>query len=109
MLSTVPVEPFYDEMRFHVSVAWFAGAVPQGVPLVLVGDTGVRGDQGSDEGCKTEQARGGAKDGSAGTLYTGKEKDEQVLQNARLRVSFSVKTIEAKIGAKKYCFRLKDG
>jgi U6 snRNA phosphodiesterase len=90
-LSTIPVEPFYDEMRFHVSVAWFAGAVPQGVPLVLVGDTGVRVDQGSDEGCN------------------GKEKDEQVLQNARLRVSFSVKTIEAKIGAKKYSFKLKEG
>jgi len=108
-LSTVPVEPFYDEMRFHVSVAWFAGAVPQGVPLVLVADTGLRGDQGRDEGCKAEQASGRAKDGRAGTSCKGKAKDEQELQNARLRVSFSVKTIEAKIGAKKYSFKLKEG
>ena len=108
-LSTAPVDPFYDEMRFHVSVAWFAGAVPQGVPLVLVGDTGVRGDQVSDEGCKTEEANGRAKDESAGKLYKGKGKDEQELQNASLRVSFSVKTIEAKIGAKKYSFKLKEG
>ena len=88
-LSTVHVEPFYEEMRFHVSVAWFAGALPDGVPLTIVGDDSVRGGMGA--GCK------------------GKSEDDAEPQKARLRVSFSVDLLEAKIGAKKYVFKLKRG
>ena len=87
-LSTVDVAPFYEEMRFHVSVAWFAGTVPAGVPLILVGDDWVRGS--GEAGC-----------------CKGKPGDES--HKARLRVSFSVEAVEAKIGAKKYAFKLKKG
>ena len=34
-LQGLGVEPFYEEMRFHVSVAWFVGPVPAGMGAAL--------------------------------------------------------------------------
>jgi len=104
-LSTFSLEPFYKEMRFHVSVAWFAGAVPEGVPSTLA----------SDDMCK-----GGGRDDwdgdQAGVEQRASEQDIEVGHLAKKtedavvpRVDFSVHVLEAKIGAKKYTFKLKHG
>jgi hypothetical protein len=95
-LTAFSLDPFYEEMRFHVSVAWFAGPLPEGVPTTLVGDDGVviEAEQGRAGDTSKEREHGGAhKDGGGASVIP--------------RVCFSVQAVEAKIGKKKYSFKLK--
>jgi hypothetical protein len=179
-LASFSLEPFYEEMRFHVSVAWFAGALPEGVPCTLVRQDGVplvgvgqlkRHDERSSDGGPQEDAgdwdggrrqercdggragegrdmggaRSGGKSGDLGEGGSGEggsedgqeeqgcrdkergsgrskrevevqesgggnsKREEEVKKEEEVEVrsvSFSVKSIEAKIGSKTYTFKL---
>mmetsp|Transcript_99563 Transcript_99563/g.145517 ORF Transcript_99563/g.145517 Transcript_99563/m.145517 type:complete len:385 (+) Transcript_99563:288-1442(+) len=104
-LSTCSLEPFYKEMRFHVSVAWFAGALPDGVPSML-SSSDIRKEEGSggcDDG-RDDVGQGPSEGGGKDEGFEKKEEDALVP-----RVDFPVHALEAKIGAKKYVFKLKHG
>ena len=55
------------------------------------------------------RTRGGRRVRGSGEAGCCKGKPGDESHKARLRVSFSVEAVEAKIGAKKYAFKLKKG
>ena len=118
-LSTLSLEPFYKEMRFHVSVAWFAGPVPEGLPSTLVFAAGAEVESGDGGLCDSGGATGGDVKGKDKEGVGGSECEErktrpecavepgQVCLMAPL--SLSVRGLEAKIGKKRYTLPFKEG
>lgn len=121
-LSTLSLEPFYKEMRFHVSVAWFAGPVPEGLPSTLVFAAGAEVASGEGGLCDSGGAMGGDvkgkdKDGARGSDHDRCEErttePERVVEPGQVPptapLSLSVRGLEAKIGKKRYALRFKEG
>ena len=114
VLSNFSLEPFYNEMRFHVSVAWFAGPVPEGLPVTPLCADGAAGEETSGRrGCHGESVSGKeCKDGESTVRQEaggGVRREQLVCEEGQPPVVFSVKGLEAKIGKKKYALRFKDG
>ena len=110
-LAVFSLAPFYEEMRFHVSVAWFVGPLPPGVATRFSADQ-VRErceGQGSDKSRgSTGLERADAGDGHGEEAKTAGYLNKMTGTDEFPRVCFSVQALEAKIGAKKYTLVLKD-